>query len=62
MAASCLWIDASAFVGPLSSRTGGSDLSFFMGLLVGGLVYYLLARRSVQAETAGLSAVVASSA
>ena len=54
MAASCLWIDTSAFVGPLSSRTDGSDLSFFMGLFVGGAVYWLLARRSVRAETADL--------
>jgi purine-cytosine permease-like protein len=45
MAASCLWIDSTAFVGPLSSRTSGSDFSFFTGLLVGGLVYFLLGRR-----------------
>jgi purine-cytosine permease-like protein len=52
MVASCLWIDSSAFVGPLSSRTSGSDFSFFTGLLVGGLVYFVLARRQVEAETA----------
>ena len=57
MAASCLWIDTSAFVGPLSSRTGGSDMSFFMGLIVGGVVYWLLARRSVRAGAADLDAV-----
>jgi purine-cytosine permease-like protein len=56
MVASCLWIDSSAFVGPLSSRTSGSDFSFFTGLLVGGLVYWLLARRSVRAETAAIPA------
>lgn len=59
MAAACLWIDTSAFVGPLSSRTSGSDLSFFMGLIVGGAVYWLLARRSVRAETADLASVAA---
>ena len=59
MVASCLWIDTSAFVGPLSSRTAGSDLSFFMGLIVGGAVYWLLARRSVRAETADLGPVAA---
>jgi NCS1 family nucleobase:cation symporter-1 len=52
MVASCCWIDSGAFVGPLSSRTSGSDFSFFMGLLVGGLAYWLLARRSVRAELA----------
>ena len=57
MVASCLWIDSSAFVGPFSSRTSGSDFSFFTGLLVGGLVYFLLARRSVRAETAATPAV-----
>ena len=50
MVASCLWIDSTAFVGPFSSRTSGSDFSFFMGLVVGGLVYWLLGRRSVRAE------------
>ncbi|MGA3351801.1 MAG: hypothetical protein ABSD85_01285 [Acidimicrobiales bacterium] len=52
MAASCLWIDSTAFVGPLSSRTSGSDFSFFTGLLVGGLVYWLLGRGAVRAEVA----------
>jgi purine-cytosine permease-like protein len=59
MVASCLWIDSSAFVGPLSSRTSGSDFSFFTGLLVGGLVYFLLARRSVRAEIAAAPAMAA---
>lgn len=48
MAASCLWLDSPAFVGPLSSRTSGSDFSFFMGFAVGGLVYLSLARRSAR--------------
>ncbi|MGH3234065.1 MAG: purine-cytosine permease family protein [Streptosporangiaceae bacterium] len=50
MVASCLWIDSAAFAGPLSSRSAGSDFSFFTGLVVGGGLYYLLARRSVAAE------------
>jgi purine-cytosine permease-like protein len=61
MAASCLWIDSPAFVGPLSSRTAGSDMSFFMGLIAAGIIYYLLARKSVQAETGELDLVTASS-
>jgi NCS1 family nucleobase:cation symporter-1 len=56
--AAYLWLNASsggvlAATGPLSSRTGGSDLSVFVGLLTGGLVYYLLARRQVRAEGRG---------
>jgi len=51
MVASALWINSVAFVGPLSSMTGGSDFSVFTGLLVGGGVYWLLAAKSVAAET-----------
>jgi len=51
MVASALWINSVAFVGPLSSMTGGSDFSVFTGLLVGGGVYWLLAAKTVAAET-----------
>lgn len=50
MAAAALWIDTSVFVGPLAQAGNGIDLSVPAGLLVGGVVYYLLARRSVAAE------------
>jgi purine-cytosine permease-like protein len=52
MVAAALWLNAySPYVSPLSSRVGGSDFSIFMGLVFGGLSYYLLARKSVVAET-----------
>jgi nucleobase:cation symporter-1, NCS1 family len=54
MVASGLWIDSTAFHGPLSSATGGSDFSVFTGLAGGGLTYWLLARRGVRRETAEL--------
>ena len=49
-----LWLNASsggtlASTGPLSSRTSGSDFSVFIGLFVGGLIYYVLASRTVRA-------------
>jgi purine-cytosine permease-like protein len=51
MVAAALWLDAySPYVSPLSSRIGGSDFSVFMGLIFGGLTYWLLARRPVRAE------------
>jgi len=51
MVAAALWLNAySPYVSPLSSRVGGSDLSVFLGLFVGGVVYFVLARRSVRAE------------
>jgi NCS1 family nucleobase:cation symporter-1 len=54
MAASATWIDATWFKGPLSSATNGADFSVFMGCIVGGVVYWVLARRQVKAETAAL--------
>jgi NCS1 family nucleobase:cation symporter-1 len=58
MIAAALWLNAFSstalsYVGPLASRLGGSfgsDFSVFMGLIVGGGVYYLLAGRTVRAE------------
>ena len=53
MVAAAVWLNAySPYVSPLSSRIDGSDFSIFMGIFFGGLSYYLLARKSVQAETA----------
>lgn len=50
MVSATLWINSVLVVGPLSSLTGGSDLSVFAGMLVGGGVYWLLASRKVKAE------------
>lgn len=54
MGVAALWLNAySPYVGYLASRHGGpfgSDFSVFLGLLVGGTVYWLLAGRSVRAE------------
>jgi nucleobase:cation symporter-1, NCS1 family len=55
MVAAAVWLNAFSttdlsYVGPLSSRIGGSDFSVFMGLLFGGVIYWLLARKSVRAE------------
>jgi purine-cytosine permease-like protein len=54
MIAAALWLNAyPPYVGPLASRIGGplgSDFSVFLGLIVGGGAYWLLARRAVRAE------------
>lgn len=54
MGAAALWLNAySPYVGFFASRTGGSfgsDFSVFIGLIVGGGVYWLLAGRKVKAE------------
>jgi NCS1 family nucleobase:cation symporter-1 len=55
MIASAMWINSLAYVGPLSTLTGGSDFSVFTGFLGGGIAYWLLAKRGVRAETAELS-------
>jgi hypothetical protein len=52
-----MWLDdAPTYVGPLSSRTHGSDFSIFMGIGVAAAVYWVLARRSVPAEEGIMSA------
>jgi NCS1 family nucleobase:cation symporter-1 len=57
MAATLMWLDdAPTYVGPLSSRTHGSDFSIFMGIGVAAAVYWVLARRSVPAEEGIMSA------
>ncbi|HUB41109.1 MAG TPA: cytosine permease [Streptosporangiaceae bacterium] len=54
MVCAAFWLNAyTPFVGYFASRNGGpigSDFSVFIGLVVGGIVYYLLAGRSVKAE------------
>ena len=58
MVAAALWLNAFShtalsYVGPLAIRHGGpfgSDFCVFIGLFVGGVVYYLLAGRAVRAE------------
>jgi NCS1 family nucleobase:cation symporter-1 len=46
--AALMWTDAAfynpSYVGPLSSRTGGSDLSWLLGIVVAGGLYAVLAR------------------
>jgi cytosine/uracil/thiamine/allantoin permease len=48
--AACLWFSSPGFVGPLSSRTQGSDFSFFMGIAVSSLIYLLLGRAKVRKQ------------
>ena len=57
MVAALMWINAAfavpAYVGPISSHLPGlqgGDLSWAIGLVVGGGVYYVLARRRVRRE------------
>ena len=56
MAAAMMWIDAAFYVpsytGPLSSATGGADFSWLVGIIVGGVAYWILSYRSVRAEVA----------
>ena len=51
MLAALTWINTAALTGPLAKATGGADLSIFVGLIVGGGVYWLLARTSIQQQT-----------
>ncbi|WP_194852756.1 cytosine permease [Nocardia sp. SYP-A9097] len=50
MLAALCCIDTSIFTGPIAKLLNGADLSVPAGLLMGGIVYYLTARRTVPAE------------
>jgi nucleobase:cation symporter-1, NCS1 family len=54
MVCAAFWLNAySPFVGYFAARHGGplgSDFSVFIGLIVGGVLYYVLAARKVRAE------------
>jgi NCS1 family nucleobase:cation symporter-1 len=53
MAAAAAWLNAyPAWTSPLTNHTGGADFSVFMGALFGGVIYFVLARKGVAAETA----------
>jgi NCS1 family nucleobase:cation symporter-1 len=60
MVCAALWLNAySPYVGPAASRIGGpfgSDFSVFIGLIVGAVVYLVLAGRSVRAERGAVTA------
>ena len=62
MIAALLWINASfampPFVGPLSNlipALKGSDFSWLTGIVVGGVVYWLLAGSRIRKEAAALA-------
>jgi nucleobase:cation symporter-1, NCS1 family len=51
MFAAMMWINAyPVYFGPLTNRTNGADLSWLVGLLVGAVVYLVLAANRVRRE------------
>jgi NCS1 family nucleobase:cation symporter-1 len=54
MFAAMMWIDAAfywpSYTSPLSNHTHGADLSWLLGMVVAGIVYYALSFTSVPAE------------
>jgi NCS1 nucleoside transporter family len=54
MFAAMMWIDAQyyfpSYEGPISHATGGGDLSWLLGMVVAGVLYFLLSSRSVPRE------------
>jgi NCS1 family nucleobase:cation symporter-1 len=51
-----MWTDAlyytPSYQGPISNATGGGDLSWLLGMVVAGAIYYVLSFRSVPREVA----------
>jgi purine-cytosine permease-like protein len=56
MFAAMMWINAAFYVpsytSPISNATHGADFSWLLGLVVGGLAYFVLSVRSVRNEAA----------
>jgi purine-cytosine permease-like protein len=50
MAAAAAWVDTPVWKGPLSSATGGADMSVWTGLGVAGALYLLMGHASVRQE------------
>jgi cytosine/uracil/thiamine/allantoin permease len=65
MTAALMWIDAQfyqpAYLSPISGATGGSDLSWLVGALVGAAIYWALSFRSVPDELVAGEAVTSGS-
>jgi cytosine/uracil/thiamine/allantoin permease len=61
MFAALMWTDAlfytPSYQGPLSNATGGGDLSWLLGMVVAGAIYWALSFRSVPQEVSGAGAV-----
>ncbi|MGH9062699.1 MAG: purine-cytosine permease family protein [Acidimicrobiales bacterium] len=56
MVAAAMWINTLPFSGPLSTLTNGADLSIYMGIVFGGVIYFVLARGQVRREAAATPA------
>jgi NCS1 family nucleobase:cation symporter-1 len=48
MLASLSAINTTIFVGPLSKVSGGADFSVFTGIVIAAVVYWVLARGSIE--------------
>lgn len=62
MVAALLWINTAPFVGPFSSRTGDSDLSWAVGMIVSGVLYLLLGARQTRIEAGQSTADISDAA
>jgi len=54
MVASALWLNSSLLQGPFSGLLNNSDMSVFTGIIVGAVLYWLLARSRVRRQTVEL--------
>jgi purine-cytosine permease-like protein len=50
MAAAVAWVNTPVWRGPVSSLTGGADMSVWMGLFVAGGLYFVLGQAGVRQE------------
>jgi purine-cytosine permease-like protein len=63
MVAALMWTDAlyytPSYQGPISNATGGGDLSWLLGMVVAGVIYWVLSFRSIPKEVSEAAAVAA---
>jgi len=63
MFAALMWTDAlyyfPSYQGPIANATGGGDLSWLFGMVVAGVIYWVLSFRSIPKEVAEAEAVAA---
>jgi NCS1 nucleoside transporter family len=66
MFAAMMWIDAQyyfpSYIGPISNATGGADLSWLLGGVVAGLLYWIFSMASIRKEVADAEAAETSDA
>jgi nucleobase:cation symporter-1, NCS1 family len=50
MVVAAMVVNTALWVGPISRAIGKADFSIYLGILIGGMLYYVMARKTVPEE------------